>query len=220
MTPKKILLLTNVLLVGLVLWMGFNIYRTWILYRNMQNRPISANLEAKKNGGPDLKKAYKRKNYKIIISRDIFKTKPHLLKPSPKIVPKRTKPIVKRENIDLELMGTVVGDKGDSFAIIMEKSKRYQEIYALYDFIGDARIVQILTDRVVLEGNGSQEILEMSYERGVMRRGKVPTAKLMKNKLPAGIQRKIVPRKPIQPRKRPTRAPVMPPSLEPEARRR
>ena len=196
----------NILLAGLVLWMGFNIYETWASRKNMEKRPMTAALETERTEKADPKKLKKRSDYRIIVSRDIFKTKatPSKTKEKPGQKPKLEE---LKENTRFELMGTVVGEGGNSFAIIREKNKKEQDIYALNDYVEDAKIAKILPDRVIVERAGTEEVLVISHERGAARR----LSMSVKRKVVSPPKsRKTVRKRPVRPRNRPVRRPVRP----------
>ena len=206
MNLKKILLFLNILLAGLVLWTAFNIYETWASYKNMEKRPITAALETERTEKADQKKLKKRNDYRIIVSRDIFKTKatPSKAKEKPGQKPKLEE---LKENTRFELMGTIVGEGGNSFAIIREKNKKEQDIYALNDYVEDAKIEKILSDRVIVERAGTEEVLVISHERGAAPRSSMSVKRKV---VSPPTTRKAVRKRPVRPRIRPVRRPAKP----------
>lgn len=97
-------------------------------------------------------------HYQPIIESDIFDTK--------KVVPKV--PVKQKEiqvtKLNLELRGTIVGENEESFAIIWDRDTRKQDLYSLNDFVQEARIIEIMLDRVTLSLEGRKEALIMSYD--------------------------------------------------------
>jgi type II secretory pathway component PulC len=68
----------------------------------------------------------------------------------------------------LHLKGTVVGgNKGESYAVISDSKAAEGEVYRLNDLLQNARIVEILPDRVILEAEGKYEAIAISYELGL-----------------------------------------------------
>ncbi len=202
MNLKKILLFLNILLAGLVLWTGFNIYDTWASHKNMEKRPITASLETSRTEKADPKKLKRRSDYRFIVSRDIFKTK---VKPSRGRATQKIDVAKLKENTRFELMGTVVAEDGNSYAIIREKNKKEQDLYALDDAIDDVKISRILSDRVVIERDGAEELLVISHERG-----RAPRSSASFKRSIVGPQKNkgIIRKKSVLPRKRPIRRPV------------
>jgi general secretion pathway protein C len=73
---------------------------------------------------------------------------------------KSTEPL-KKANLNVELIGTVVGTPQDSFAIIEDNQTRKQDLYQVDDMIQDqARVVGISRCKVVVLRGGSEEIIE------------------------------------------------------------
>jgi general secretion pathway protein C len=78
----------------------------------------------------------------------------------PKEVVKSTAPL-KKTDLNVELIGTVVGAPENSFAIIEDPQSRKQELYQVDDMIQDqARVVSIARCKVIVLRNGSEEVLE------------------------------------------------------------
>ncbi len=73
---------------------------------------------------------------------------------------KSTAPL-KKTDLNVELIGTVVGSPENSFAIIEDHQSRKQELYQIDDMVQDqARVVSISRCRVVVLRGGSEEIIE------------------------------------------------------------
>ena len=206
MELKKLLILVNVLLTGLVLWVGYNIYQTWASHKGPGNRPVNTASKDEGKGESENRKAKTRYDYRLITTRDIFKTKTRTSGAPGKTI--QTGETVKpKENTALELMGTIVGDRGNSFAIIREKGKRDQDMYGLDDYVDDAKITKILPDRVTLDRSGTEEVLVMTMERGPAPMVLSPAQRTVRR---TPIPRKRTPVTPFQTRTRPARVPIKP----------
>jgi general secretion pathway protein C len=73
---------------------------------------------------------------------------------------KSTEPL-KKTDLNVELIGTVVGAPENSFAIIEDHQSREQELYQVDDMVQDqARVVSISRCRVVILRGTSEEIIE------------------------------------------------------------
>ena len=73
---------------------------------------------------------------------------------------KNTAPL-KKTDLNVELIGTVVGSSQDSFAIIEDHQSREQELYQVDDMIQDqARVVEISRCKVLVLRGGTEEIIE------------------------------------------------------------
>jgi len=159
MNLKKPLLFINICLVVFALFFALNVYHTWKSERNEKTRLEHKVLSAKSLTEKSLIRPKKKETYEIIINRDIFKTK----NAAQKEIPEKKKSI-KITDLNLKLMGTVVGKERDCFAIIMDGSTKKLGLYHLNDFIQGTRIVGILSDRVILNLEGEEECLLFTKE--------------------------------------------------------
>jgi general secretion pathway protein C len=92
--------------------------------------------------------------YNIISTRDIFNSaKP--AEPAPAEPPKPTE-------LRLKLWGVVVHDDGSSYCVIEDLTTRQQELYRIDDLVASvARVKGVEWDKVILERDGKDEILEL-----------------------------------------------------------
>ncbi|MDP3480859.1 MAG: type II secretion system protein N [Desulfoprunum sp.] len=65
-------------------------------------------------------------------------------------------------SLDLVLLGTIIGKKDESRAIILEKGKKTQDIYQLGEMVQGAILKEIVRGKVVLNYNSKDEILDMT----------------------------------------------------------
>lgn len=159
MKIKKILLLINLILTGLILWVAFHMITSWASTEQGPNKPAGEESVAKtpREGFSQTRKSMKY--YQAILDQDVFKTKKVALS-----TPQNQQKEVKITEMDLTLRGTVVGENEESYAIILDGSANKEELYYLNNFVQGARIVRIMPDRVILNKNGAQEALVLSYE--------------------------------------------------------
>lgn len=74
--------------------------------------------------------------------------------------PKSTEPLKKSE-LNVKLIGTIVGPPDESYAIIEDPREREQQLYEINDMIQDtARVLRISRCKVVLLRDGVEEVLE------------------------------------------------------------
>lgn len=94
--------------------------------------------------------------YAAIQRRDIFNLAP----PPPVEAPPTPPP--KPTELRLKLWGVAVRDSGDSYCIIEDLSTRQQELYRVNDVVAQvATVKKVEWQRVILERDGSEEILEL-----------------------------------------------------------
>jgi type II secretory pathway component PulC len=165
MKIKKLFLLINILLTGLILWMATHMIMGWASGKPEIDKPrgggsIEKSLE---KGFPQREKDIEY--YQVIIDQDVFKTKKAPLKPQ-----MTGQEEVKITELDLTLRGTVVGENQDSYAIIVDGSSNKEDLYYLNNFIQGVRIARIMSDRVILDKDGNEEALLLSYEAPSARR--------------------------------------------------
>jgi len=63
--------------------------------------------------------------------------------------------------LDLKLWGTVVGSDDEAWAVIETGPDRRQHLFRAGDVIQNAKIRQILKEKVILDGDGKMEVLDM-----------------------------------------------------------
>jgi general secretion pathway protein C len=97
-------------------------------------------------------------------------TPPHSPAESPKPMEKRTARTSRTQekpglsSLNLKLLGTVVNEKGSSWAIILDLDRDRQDMVSVGSVVAGARVVSIEKDRVVLNVNGKEEILQLGVE--------------------------------------------------------
>jgi general secretion pathway protein C len=135
-------------------------------------------------------------HYAVIHDRDLFHSaeeKATVKKP----VGKSKKTLIKegdleKTSLEVRLRGTVYREKGDSLAIIEDLKTRKQDLYHVGDMIlGEAKLIAVSRNKVYLERNGKQEILEV-YEGKETRTGeRTGPARPQRRSIPegAGIKR-------------------------------
>ena len=108
-------------------------------------------------------------DYKVIVSRNLFGLPPKEEPAQAKMSSEQLEQL-KSTSLDVVLMGTVSGVKGDDRAIILTKKGRKQKLYQVGDVVEGAQIKSILRGKVILNFNGKDEILDMS-EAAKFRKG-------------------------------------------------
>jgi type II secretory pathway component PulC len=160
MNLKRFLVLGNILLSGLIIWVGVSIVSTWASSRRAGDTALS--VPAKTSSPKDLtsSKGKRLEDYALITAKDVF----HTTKDTVKAAGKDQAEEIKVTELNLELKGTVVGDGKDSYAFILDRGSRKEEVYYLNDFVMGAQILRISKGRVILDVDGKEEALLMVDE--------------------------------------------------------
>jgi len=160
MNLKRFLLLGNVLLSGLIIWVGVSIVTTWASSGRAGNADLI--IPSKMSMPKELasSKARRLEDYGLIASKDVF----HTTKETAKTAGKDQGEEIKVTDLNLELKGTVVGDGKDSYAFILDRGSKKEDAYYVNDFVMGAQILRIMKGRVVLNVDGKEEALLMLDE--------------------------------------------------------
>lgn len=160
MNLKRFLLLGNILLSGLIVWVGVSIVTTWASSRKTRDSALS--VPAKTSSPRDLtsSKGKRLEDYALIASKDVF----HTTKETAKTSGKDQAEEIKVTELNLELKGTVVGEGKESYAFILDRGSKKEEVYYANDFVMGAQILRIMKGRVILNVDGMEEALLMVDE--------------------------------------------------------
>lgn len=100
--------------------------------------------------------------YRTIVERNLFNTKTGVDQQPKKVDLETLKPT----DLKLKLLGTVSGDKKDTYAVIEEVGGRQQNLYRVGDTIQSATLKTILREKVILNVNGEDQILGIEKDSG------------------------------------------------------
>ncbi|MGE5842231.1 MAG: type II secretion system protein N [Deltaproteobacteria bacterium] len=163
MNLKRFLLLGNILLSGLILWVGVSIVTTWASSRSAGDEASALPAKAAITRELTPSKGKRAEDYSLIASKDVFHTTKETAKGAGKGQKSQAEEI-KVTELNLELKGTVVGDGKDSYAFIMDKGSRKEEVYYANDYVMGAQILRIAKGRIILSVDGREEALLMLDE--------------------------------------------------------
>ncbi len=134
--------------------------------------------------------------YAVIHQRDLFHSaKEKVTAKKAAGIPKKV--VIKEETLEktplkVRLRGTVYRESGNSVAIIEDTKTRKQDLYHVGDFIlGEAKLIAVSRNKVYLERDGKQEVLEV-YEGPEVKTGqRAEGRRSQKRSIPtgAGIKR-------------------------------
>ena len=159
MNLKRFLLLGNIILSCLILWAGVSIVATWASSGRTGDADLSVPSKMSMPKDRAASKGKRLEDYALITAKDVF----HTSKETPKTAGKDDEDI-KVTDLNLQLKGTVVGDGKDSYAFILDKGSKKEEVYYANDYVMGAQILKIMKGRVILNVNGSEEALLMVDE--------------------------------------------------------
>lgn len=133
-----------------------------IFYRIAFIRLMATNPEAKvqvaktNTAAPNTDELNKRLDHQVILKRNLFGP------PSKRDQPEETTQTaadLAATSLDLGLLGTITGSPKNRRAIILDKKKKAQDIYFQGDVIQGALIKEIQRGKIILNRNGTDEIL-------------------------------------------------------------
>lgn len=106
-----------------------------------------------------------RKDYKALVERNLFAVKQDEAQ-----TPKESDLLANLDKLALTslnctLIGTVIQENGDSWAIIKDNQSNKEEKVSVGSTFSGAKVVMILRNKVVLNFNGKDELLVMGIER-------------------------------------------------------
>ena len=160
MNLKRFLLLGNILLSGLIIWAGVSIVTTWASSGRTGDSALS--VPSKMSMPKDLTSSKGKRLGRLWADRIQGCLSHH--KETAKTAGKDQAEDIKVTDLNLELKGTVVGDGKDSYAFILDRGSRKEEVYYANDYVMGAQILKIMKGRVILNVDGREEALLMVDE--------------------------------------------------------
>ena len=164
------------MLIGIV-GLGLASVSTRIIKGRFDVKPHQVEPSVRRPTGTPKETRRHRSDYAVILDKNIFhavvKEAPSQKKAeSDKLVAPEQAEKLAKTPLNVSLRGTAVRDGGGSFAIIEDKKARKEELYRIGDMIlGEAKLIQIFEDRVVILREGKKEILELFAEKEKGRKG-------------------------------------------------
>ncbi len=162
---KILLTLINLILLTLILYFGVSAFYTGLkshLFQipvfdgNTGNMPPASSMALKDMSPPV-------NNYQAISKRNLFKVQPkETSEESPDAQPLMDElDHLSKTDLSLKLWGTVSGSGPDTFAVIEDLKTKKQELFRPGDRVQGALIKGIYREKVVLNHNGIDQVLEM-----------------------------------------------------------
>ncbi len=154
---KTYLFILNLLLLTVAAYLGVDTFYQIAGARLEVVRPsVDA---AKKAAIPSKAPVQPLENYQAIHQRNLFN-----LAAGPKVAPQPAKveiEALKETDLNLKLWGTVTGNSANAYAVIEDTKERRQQLYGVEETVQNAVVKEIHREKVVLEVDGSLEVLQM-----------------------------------------------------------
>jgi len=126
--------------------------------------PVPAAGEAKEPSLVDEETPCEGIDPKLILARDMFGVEQRAVDAKLAAMQSNSLPHGKselRQELSLRLVGTVVDERGPSYALLEDAATKTQELYRIGDTIGDSRLDRIEQNTVFLSRLGVQQVLTM-----------------------------------------------------------
>ncbi|HEY2386638.1 MAG TPA: type II secretion system protein GspC [Candidatus Binatia bacterium] len=165
---RPALVALNLLLLTMIAYFAARIVTSGIAAR--LERPV-ASVAPSGTAVPAASQVQPESAYALIYERDVF----NAVKGAPA---ERSVSDAKRSDLNVKLWGTALArDPADSYAIIEDQVARRQTLYRVGDTILDtATLLRVEWDRVVLERNGEEEVLDLASATGPASASTAPAA--------------------------------------------
>ncbi len=153
---KLSLTFINLVLITLLAYLGVSLGYQWI---NVSVAVVAPKPVAPRNQSRKSQRQIPRlTDYRVIVERNLFGTKATKNVPPPEKIDLEG---LQQTRLQLTLWGTVAGEGQKAYAVIEDKKTRKQQLYHVGDTVQNATVKMILREKVVLQVDGRDEILEM-----------------------------------------------------------
>jgi general secretion pathway protein C len=152
---KQYFTILNLLLIGAIVYFSVN---TFYGIAAMKLDPGQPNLAGDSKISVSVKETLPPlSHYNAIFERNLFKTKAKADIKSSSI----NIDALKQTDLNLKLWGTVTGLEDKTYAVIEEAKTRKQNLYRVGDTVQNATVKVVLREKVVLNVDGKDEVLEI-----------------------------------------------------------
>ncbi|MEW6664883.1 MAG: type II secretion system protein N [Thermodesulfobacteriota bacterium] len=156
MKIKRLLILVNCLLAGLVLFTGVRLISSkWSLRKAPDVQAAKAGLDESPRWNPPVPQGLEE--YRVVIDRDVFNTAKDAAAQSHRAEQEK----IRNTSLRVRLKGTIIGQDQRSLAVILDGQTGREDLYGQNDFLQGARILEIQKERVILSIGGTREVLDM-----------------------------------------------------------
>jgi general secretion pathway protein C len=152
---QRSLTILNILLIAGAVYLGVSAFSK--ITAKDQGRPGLSGSIPEKASALQTETRQPMSYYSIISGRNLFNTKPAAEIKDESI----DIGALKKTDLRLKLWGTVTGDDAGAYAVIEEAGTREQNLYRVGDTVQQATVKMILREKVVINVEGKDEILEI-----------------------------------------------------------
>jgi len=152
---QRSLTILNLLLIAGAVYLGVSAFSK--ITAKDQDRPDLSGSVPEKASSLQTETRQPMSYYSIISGRSLFNTQPAAEIKDESI----DIGALKKTDLRLKLWGTVTGDEARAYAVIEETGKREQNLYRVGDTVQQATVKIILREKVVINVEGKDEILEI-----------------------------------------------------------
>lgn len=157
---KYLFTLLNLALITVMVYFGV---RTFFHVTSAQmDQPPPAVESPEQNSRPAGSTPRSLADYSPIVERNLFDTKT-TVEAAPKTVDVED---LEQTNLQLKLWGTVTGTPEEAYAVIEEGGRREQNLFRAGDAVQNATVKMILREKIILNVDGRDEVLEIEKTAG------------------------------------------------------
>ncbi len=157
---KHLFTFLNLLIIGTIVYFGISTFFLATSARMESVTPVSALQKPP----PPIESTQKKPlaAYNPIVERNLFDTKATVAA-APKAVDVEA---LEQTSLQLKLWGTVTGPPDEAYAVIEEGGKREQNLFRIGDAVQNATVKLILREKIILNVEGKDEVLEIEKSAG------------------------------------------------------
>ncbi len=157
---KQIFILLNLLLIGAIVYFGVNTFFT-VSSAHLDQAPQTVDTGTAPVA-PERGSQRPLSDYNPVVERNLFDTKA-TAEATPKNVDVDD---LEQTSLQLKLWGTVTGPPEEAYAVIEEAGKKEQNLFRIGDAIQEATVKMILREKIILNVQGKDEVLEIEKAAG------------------------------------------------------
>lgn len=157
---KHLFTVLNLMFIGAIVYFGVN---TFFMMTSAHLVQVPQTVESQAAPAqPEMENQRPLAHFNPIIERNLFDTKATVEVASKSVDIDE----LEQTSLKLKLWGTVTGPPEEAYAVIEEAGKREQNLFRIGDTIQDATVKMILREKIILNVEGKDEVLEIEKAAG------------------------------------------------------